>query len=225
MPEAGQIDALASSTPSTPGKAPLVAPDLAASAWKPLDQWMQQRSQITYAVFLFTHPGYVLGAPFSTPPLTFDNASGQLAFYAPPGRSLSWFETVFVPDKWIVMALGLLSVIVASGRGLWRARPWRYFVAFSVVGLLTMLIAWHGDGQEVTRHMVEGNVEVRLGVLLSVVFVVLVPTPRARPVEEPVAVRAQRSTPRIKPLVGTPVPAVTTTCSVPSTWLTAVPRT
>ena len=27
------------------------------------------------------------------------------------------------------------------------------------------------------------------------------------------------------PLVGTPVPAVTSTCSAPSTWLTEVPRT
>ena len=36
---------------------------------------------------------------------------------------------------------------------------------------------------------------------------------------------AQRSTPRTRPLVGTPVPAVTTTCSRPGTWLTEVPRT
>ncbi len=36
---------------------------------------------------------------------------------------------------------------------------------------------------------------------------------------------AQRSTPRTSPLVGTPVPAVTTTCSTSGTWLTEVPRT
>src|SRR5439155_10076151 len=34
-----------------------------------------------------------------------------------------------------------------------------------------------------------------------------------------------RSTPSTSPLVGTPVPAVTSTCSAPSTWLTDVPRT
>ena len=36
---------------------------------------------------------------------------------------------------------------------------------------------------------------------------------------------AQRSTPRMSPLVGTPVPAVTTMCSSPEIWLTAVVRT
>jgi predicted ATPase len=35
----------------------------------------------------------------------------------------------------------------------------------------------------------------------------------------------QRSMPRMRPLVGTPVPAVTSTCSTSSTWLTLVPRT
>jgi hypothetical protein len=33
-----------------------------------------------------------------------------------------------------------------------------------------------------------------------------------------------RRQPRINPEVGTPVPAVTNTCSTPSTWLTEVPR-
>ena len=37
--------------------------------------------------------------------------------------------------------------------------------------------------------------------------------------------RVERSTPRTNPLVGTPVPAVTTTCSTSGTWLTEVPRT
>ena len=37
--------------------------------------------------------------------------------------------------------------------------------------------------------------------------------------------RGYRSTPRITPLVGTPVPAVTSACSTPGVWLTAVPRT
>jgi hypothetical protein len=226
MPEARQIDALAASTPVGPGVAKLVAPDWNASTWKPLDLWMAQRAQTTYGIFLFTHPVYVLRAPFSTPPLTFDNANGQLGFYAPPGRALSLFQTVFVPGRWVVVALGVLSVIVALGRRLWRERAWCFIAAFAVVGLVTMLIAWHGDAQEVTRHMVEGDVEARLGVLLSLVFVVLAPTPgRATGEEAGEEAGAQRSTPRINPLVGTPVPAVTTTCSVPSTWLTAVPRT
>jgi hypothetical protein len=50
------------------------------------------------------------------------------------------------------------------------------------------------------------------------------PRPRRLSLKE-MNVEAQRSTPRTRPLVGTPVPAVTTTCSSPATWLTDVPRT
>ena len=38
------------------------------------------------------------------------------------------------------------------------------------LGLVHMLIAWHGDGMEATRHASVGNVQVRLGVLLLLVL-------------------------------------------------------
>jgi hypothetical protein len=34
----------------------------------------------------------------------------------------------------------------------------------------SMLVAWHGDGQEVTRHTIEGLTEVRLGVWILLVI-------------------------------------------------------
>jgi hypothetical protein len=43
-------------------------------------------------------------------------------------------------------------------------------VVLIVIGVLAMLIAWHGDGQEVTRHTVEGFAQVRLGVWILVVW-------------------------------------------------------
>jgi hypothetical protein len=36
-----------------------------------------------------------------------------------------------------------------------------------------MLLAWQGDGQEVTRHMVEGSVQTRLAVLLFLLIAAL----------------------------------------------------
>ncbi len=36
-----------------------------------------------------------------------------------------------------------------------------------------MLLAWQGDGQEVTRHMVEGSIEMRLGILLVLLIAAL----------------------------------------------------
>ena len=43
------------------------------------------------------------------------------------------------------------------------------------IGVLAMLVAWHGDGQETTRHTIEGLVELRLGVWLALVVAALGP--------------------------------------------------
>src|SRR6202035_3380493 len=40
-------------------------------------------------------------------------------------------------------------------------------------GPVAMLLAWQGDGQEVTRHMVEGSIEMRLGILLVLLIATL----------------------------------------------------
>jgi hypothetical protein len=49
----------------------------------------------------------------------------------------------------------------------------------AIVGMLAILIAWQGDGMEVARHTIEGNVEVRLAVLVTMLFALLW-SPRAR---------------------------------------------
>ena len=39
-----------------------------------------------------------------------------------------------------------------------------------VLGLVHMLVAWHGDGMETTRHASVGNVQARLGVVVLVLL-------------------------------------------------------
>jgi hypothetical protein len=172
MPEGQSIDTLAHETPPPlPGNAPKVAPNLRDPSWRPLEAWFAQEGLTTYATFLLTHPGYVLTAPFQTPPLTYNNASGDLAFYVPVNHPvLKPFGTAFTPDKFVVMVLAVGALLVASARRFLRRREWLLIAAFGVFGLFSMLLAWHGEGQEVTRHMVEGDVEVRLGVLLALLF-------------------------------------------------------
>jgi len=179
MPEGAAVDQLAAQTPApAAGMAKLVVPPLSSPSWRPLDAWIQDRAQSTYVFYLATNPAYVIAAPFATPPLTYDNALGELDFYQPPDRALPFFETAFAPGRVVVLLEAVLAAGVAIARRLWKDRTWRFLVAFTVVGLLTMLIAWHGDGQEVTRHMVEGDVEARLGVLVCLLYAALVP---ARP--------------------------------------------
>ena len=53
----------------------------------------------------------------------------------------------------VLSALTLYLGIVSEA---WRSAPWRMAVVLTLVGWPAMLVAWHGDGQEVTRHTVEG---------------------------------------------------------------------
>jgi hypothetical protein len=61
----------------------------------------------------------------------------------------------------LLSAVSLYLGIVTEG---WRDRTWWTVVVLTLIGVAAMLVAWHGDGQEVTRHTIEGFAQVRLGV-------------------------------------------------------------
>lgn len=195
MPDAALVDQQARQTPSPSdkGDAKVVAVDLDAPASAQLKNWFQTRAPTTYVLFLFTHPGYVLSAPFQSPRLTYNDAGGDLGFYAPDqGQGLAVMQDIFVPNRFVVVGLAALAGAFAFVRRLYRRPDWRYLATLALVGLGSMLISWHGDGQEVTRHMVEGDVLVRLAVLLLLLVGVLgmVSAPRqlsaGAPADEPV---------------------------------------
>ena len=165
MPEAEQIDRLAGETPTRPGGAKVVGISRRDPAFGPLERWIDTEAGSTYLLWLTTHPWYVVSEPLVRPEQAFNYAHGDLAFYAPtvdpmgsPLTSVLWPPLVeLVVTSVLALALGWLS-------GAWRTAPWRTLVVLTLVGGAAMLVAWHGDGQEVTRHTVEGFVQVRLGV-------------------------------------------------------------
>ena len=59
-----------------------------------------------------------------------------------------------------------------------------------VLGVAHMLVAWHGDGMEVTRHASIGNVQIRLAVIVAL-GMLLPRLPRAEE-EEAVSLRESR---------------------------------
>ena len=178
MPEAKAVDAQARTTSTSPGQAPIVSVDLTSPVWAPLRVWFQRDAVSSYTLYLATHPWYVLTAPFASPRLTFNDAHGDLSGYTPDGYALAgWVGWLFTPNRFVELAVALSAVVVAFARRTTRLMAWRFVALFGLVGLLSMLLAWHGEGQEVTRHMVEGNVEVRLGVLLALVVGLLARRP------------------------------------------------
>ena len=111
--------------------------------------------------YLVTHPVWAVKAPFGP---TTTVVPGILSYdhngYPVPG----WAGWIWVPD-------GLLALIGVVGLGvlLWQRRLTKFaylFCGVTLLGLATAWAAWQGDGKEVNRHMLEGNVTIRLGVLL-----------------------------------------------------------
>jgi hypothetical protein len=88
-------------------------------------------------------------------------------------------SAIMFPPGDVIAVLGLLSASLAVARRLTRLAEIRAMVVMAIVGMLAILIAWQGDGMEVARHTIEGNVEVRLAVLVTMLFALLW-SPRAR---------------------------------------------
>jgi hypothetical protein len=173
MPEAAKINQMASEVVAVKGFARVIPVDLGNPEFVPLARWINADGAATYALWLIEHPSYVVEAPFARPPLTFNNANGDLSFYAAPGRigtaALDW---LLFPGFWGELAILALALLVARRRAVWRREFWVVAV-LAALGPVAMLIAWQGEAQEVTRHMVVGSVETRLGLLLLLVMAAL----------------------------------------------------
>ncbi len=164
MPEGPRIDQLARETPASLGDAKVVGIPAEDKAFDPLERWIRTDAGHTYLLWLVTHPGYVLGEPLQRPERAFNFAQGQLAFYAPAHALSSPLTDVLWPPLLGLLVLSALALYLGIVSEAWRFRPWCMVAVLTLVGVAAMLVAWHGDGQEVTRHTVEGFAQVRLGV-------------------------------------------------------------
>ncbi len=180
MPQLAALDALAAKAAPARKSATVIAPDLGSKQWRALTKWFGRSSQVLYLEYLLTHPGYDLTAPFVSPELTFNDANGNLAFYAGPYTPLPVISTIMFPPGDVIMVLALLAAALVVARRLTRLSEIRAMFVMGVVGLVAILIAWHGDGMEVARHTIEGNVEVRLAALVTLLFGLLW-SPHAEP--------------------------------------------
>lgn len=170
MPEQRQVDQLARTTQAAPGTAKIVYVSPTDPAFKQLDHWLDAEGSGTYFLWLLTHPGYVVSEPLARPERAFNFAKGDLLFYAAPDNRMESPVTTLVwpPLVGLLVLAGVAVVVSVVSRG-WRRPVWRMVVVLTVIGLLSMLVAWHGDGQEVTRHTIEGYAELRVGLWIVIV--------------------------------------------------------
>ncbi len=184
MPDSALVEQLAASTHPPPDQAPVVVPaDDAATA--ALYNWIDAgHATTTYALWLITHPIFVVSAPFQSPQEAFNYANGKLGFYAALGSPMTPVLNTALFRWWATAAEAAAAVALAGlqrrrrsalhdhpiSPAPWRSREWQVAAALALLGLLAMLIAWQAEGQEVTRHMLEGSVELRLAVLALLAF-------------------------------------------------------
>ncbi len=182
MPEGTQIDELAAGVPVPPETAKVVAPPRDPE-FAPLDRWIDRRGSTTYLEWLFTHPGYDLFEPLRRPERAYNFASGDLTFYAPVSDPIAApLSSIMWPPATLVLLLAGVTLLASTWTGAHRLVQWRVVLLLVTVSTLAMLVSWHGDGQETTRHTVEGVAGVRMGVWILFALALLSPTRRTRDV-------------------------------------------
>ena len=176
MPDQQRIDRLATTTTTVPGSAKAVFFSATDPNFAPLEHWIETRGSGTYALWLLTHPGYVLTEPLRRPERAFDFAHGSLTFYAASTHQLRSPLTLVMwpPLIWLLVLAGAAVCTSVLSRA-WRDRVWPMVFTLTVIGVFSMLVAWHGDGQEVTRHTIEGLAQVRLGLWIIILLGLLGP--------------------------------------------------
>jgi hypothetical protein len=181
LPDARRIDAMAASArPPEPGAAKVVDP---IPAFPAVGRWIDDHGQSAYFLYVLTHPTFVFTEPLERPERAFNFADGDLTFYAAQDRVDSPLSSLLWPAWWWLLPMSVAAVATAAFRRRWRERSWLAVVMLAALGLFTMVVAWNGDGQEVTRHTIEGFAELRVCVLIAVTVGVLglaeVPAPGA----------------------------------------------
>jgi hypothetical protein len=173
MPEERRIAASPLDKGITAGSAEFKFVDLSNPKFKQLSNWMQHDATRTYIEWLILHPFYDVSVPFQTPRLSeVDPANGDILGYDlyPIPAWQSALGHVIFPAWEEVLLMSLVASFLLWKRNFWRLRHTQLVGLLACAGFLTLFIAWHGDGYEVVRHMLEGNVEVRVGVLVLLVL-------------------------------------------------------
>ena len=195
MPEAKQVDKLAATEPRPAhGTAKTVFPDLSSREFAHLNAWINDHGATTYTLWIIEHPWLVVLEPFRRPERSFNNAGGDINGYAAQNKVTSGLSPVLWPPWVWLLGVAAAVVVVLDERKLEVNRVVQGLVGLGLLGIVAMFAAWSGDGQETTRHTVEGLAEVHLAVLIMLLYVTLTRAPTRDEASEPEPVAGLMST-------------------------------
>jgi hypothetical protein len=205
MPQRDRLEALVRSAHIADEPGALVVPAVANRGRDPLlaayYRWLRDHGESTLLRYAVTHPGYVFTEPFERPERGF-NSFGGWSGYVPHHREVPLVDRVLFPPWPVALVLFVVACSITIRR---RLHSWDWWLAFGWAGLgvVALAAAWHADGQELSRHVLVPDVQIRLAVFVALALAVnslVSPSPSAPPTSpRPGAARRRRDGPSTGP--------------------------
>lgn len=140
--------------------------------WSGFNSWLNSEARSAYFRFLLTHPAYLFLQPIYN---LSDLVDGDWSVYG-KHTVLNSFQnkvTDFVwPQGKSLVLVAILAIGIASWLAFRRRLTPHILLALSVLLLVVpgVMIAWHGDAMEVVRHSGGNGLQLRLALVLIIIF-------------------------------------------------------
>ncbi len=175
MPQEDELNEAAPDPDPEREDAPVLGLGRDDERWAGWWDWLESDGKEAWMRYVIEHPWYVFTEPLENPERTYNNAEGTLLGYAGDMRHVSFVNEIFwAPTTLLVVAVAALALAHAGNRR--RPAPltvigWVLLVAAAISGLVT----WHTGGMETARHLLLSAFELRLGVVLLVLGLLIRP--------------------------------------------------
>jgi hypothetical protein len=132
--------------------------------------WLERDGRQAFALWVVTHPAYLVTEPLRDPERTFNNARGDRSFYAPlDQREVPLVTTVLFPARIVALSVAVFVAMRATSRRRWSDPLVLTGAVVVALAAPHALVSWHSDGMETARHLVVPVLQLHLGVLLMVI--------------------------------------------------------
>jgi hypothetical protein len=191
MPQRARLEAMARSARLADAPGARIVSALAGEHSDPLLApyfgWLRDHGETTLLRYAVTHPGYLFIEPFERPERGFNTAGGWSG-YVPSHRRVPLVDRLLFPPWPVVLVLFIVACAIAAWR---RLRSWEWWLTFgwAALGFVALAAAWHADGQELSRHVLVPDVQIRLATFVALALAVnaIVIDARERPSTPPPA--------------------------------------
>ena len=191
MPQRARLEAMARSARLADEPGARIVSALAGEHSDPLLApyfgWLRDHGETTLLRYAVTHPGYLFTEPFERPERGFNTAGGWSG-YVPDHRRVPLVDRLLFPPWPVVLVLIVVACVIAAWQ---RLRSWEWWLTFgwAALGFIALAAAWHADGQELSRHVLVPDVQIRLATFVALALAVnaIVTDSRAQPATPPPA--------------------------------------